>query len=102
LNVDNNKKIQITTKDLMNDRETLFRNVPTIPNDHTSDFLLYFLLPIDSGAIQRIGPIFALVLSNQTQKSQTEENETFHSLLLMRQCHCLTKKRNLLFVEELR
>jgi hypothetical protein len=97
LNV-NNKKIQTTTtttKYLMNERNTLLRNVPTIPNDQTSDFLLYFLLEIDSGAIQQTGPISALVLSNQTQKSQTKENETFHSLLSMRQCCCFTNKRNL-------
>jgi hypothetical protein len=82
-------------------RETLLRNVPTIPNDQTSDFLLYFLLEIDSGAIQRIGPMFDLVLSNQTQKSQIKENESVHSLLLMKQCYRLTNKRNLLFFEKL-
>jgi hypothetical protein len=36
-------------------------NLPTIPKDQTSDFLLYFRLEIDSGAIQRIGPISFLV-----------------------------------------
>jgi hypothetical protein len=34
---------------------------PTIPNDQTSDFLLYVRLASDSGAIQRIGPKFVLV-----------------------------------------
>jgi hypothetical protein len=37
---------------------------PTIPNVQTSDFLLYVWLASDSGAIQRIGPIFVLVYTN--------------------------------------
>jgi hypothetical protein len=58
-------------------KEILFRNVPTIPNDQTSDFLLYFLLETESGAIQQIGPIFVLVLSNQTKNHKQKKMSQF-------------------------
>jgi hypothetical protein len=38
-----------------------YKHSPTIPNDQTSDFLLYILYPRDSGAIQRIGPTSLVV-----------------------------------------
>jgi hypothetical protein len=51
-----NNKTQKCIEKWINENTHKHTNSPTIANDHTSDFLLYILFAIDSGAIQHTGP----------------------------------------------
>jgi hypothetical protein len=61
----------------------VLERLPTIPNDQTSDCLLYLCSPIDSGAIQRTGPMLLYVYSNIDSE--------FNNIFSNKSCYLKTK-----------